>query len=67
MIVYFVSDATILVFTKYCGKYCIIFYSAAEPGVISSAKKKEINFLKVERKNHSVYNMKIILFAKQVT
>ena len=40
MIVYFVSDATILVFTKYCGKYCIIFYSAAEPGVISSAKKK---------------------------
>ena len=51
MIVYFVSDATILVFTKYCGKYCIIFYSAAEPGVISSAKKKEINFLKVERKN----------------
>ena len=67
MIVYFVSDATILVFTKYCGKYCIIFYSAAEPGVISSAKKKEINFLKVERKNHSVYNMNIILFAKQVT
>ena len=52
MIVYLVSDATILFFTKYCGKYCIIFYSAAEPGVISRAKKR--NKLFESGKNESV-------------